>query len=205
MPAARYSAVMTEATSRRRGPYAKTTIRRREILEQAQEVFAQQGFNGSSMRQIADRAGLSESGLLHHFDDKRELLEAVLEERDLEYLERPVGSGLGIVRENSQRVDAVRLFTVVSGEATDVKHPAHDYFVRRYDRTRGTTEQSFAEAQSVGAIPADLDPALAARIAVAVMDGLQIQWLLDPSQDMVSAYAYFVERFLEWVDEVDDS
>ena len=35
------------------------------------------------------------------------------------------------------------------------------------------------------------------------MDGLQIQWLLDPSQDMVSAYSYFVERFLEWFDEIE--
>ncbi len=195
---------MTDVTSRRRGPYAKTTIRRREILEGAQEVFARQGYSGSSIRQIADRVGLSESGVLHHFDDKRELLEAVLEARDLEYLERPVRSGLGIVRENAQRVEAVRLFAVVSAEATDTDHPAHDYFVRRYERTRGTTEDSFSEAQAAGAIPADLDPALAARIALAVMDGLQIQWLLDPSQDMVSAYSYFVERFLEWSDEIDN-
>ena len=35
------------------------------------------------------------------------------------------------------------------------------------------------------------------------MDGLQIQWLLRPRQDMVSAYAYFVERFLDWFDEID--
>ena len=34
------------------------------------------------------------------------------------------------------------------------------------------------------------------------MDGLQIQWLLDPSHEMGSAYACFVERFLDILDAI---
>jgi AcrR family transcriptional regulator len=194
---------MTETEAGRRGPYAKSTERRKEIVGRAQEVFAEHGFNAASIRRIAERAGLSESGLLHHFDDKLELLEAVLEERDLEYLDVPVGSGLGIVRENAVRAEVVRLFTVLAGEATDPGHPAHEYFVKRYERTRHATEESFRAARAAGHMPADLDPIVAARLALAVMDGLQIQWLLDPSQEMVSAYEYFVERFLEWRQEIE--
>jgi AcrR family transcriptional regulator len=193
---------MTGTQSNRRGPYAKSAQRRREIVGCAKEVFAEHGYTAASIRRIAERAGLSESGLLHHFDDKLDLLEAVLEERDLEYLEKPTGSGLGIVRENALRAEVVRLFTVLAGEATDPRHPAHDYFVMRYERTRQATEESFTAARAAGSVPADLDPIVAARIALAVMDGLQIQWLLDPSQEMVSAYEYFVERFLEWHDEI---
>src|SRR4249920_1985097 len=65
-----------------RGPYAKTAARRQDILDTALEVFAQQGFRGGSLREIADRVGLSQAGVLHHFDSKEALLAAVLEQRD---------------------------------------------------------------------------------------------------------------------------
>ncbi|MGO1240602.1 MAG: TetR/AcrR family transcriptional regulator, partial [Cellulosimicrobium funkei] len=56
--------------------------RRREILRTAVEVFGEQGFRGSSLREIAARVGISEAGLLHHFGSKAGLLTATLEERD---------------------------------------------------------------------------------------------------------------------------
>src|SRR3954449_3709684 len=65
-----------------RGPYAKTAARQQEILDTALEVFAQQGFRGASLREIAERVGLSQAGVLHHFDSKEALLAAVLEQRD---------------------------------------------------------------------------------------------------------------------------
>ena len=42
---------------------------------------------------------------------------------------------------------------------------------------------------------AEIDPDIAARLVIAVMDGLQIQWLLDPSQDISVAYDDFVKRY----------
>ena len=55
--------------------------RRREILRTAVEVFGEQGFRGSSLREIAARVGISEAGLLHHFGSKAALLTATIEER----------------------------------------------------------------------------------------------------------------------------
>ena len=50
-----------------RGSYAKTAARRREILEAGIEVFSANGFRSGSIRDIAERVGMSQAGLLHHF------------------------------------------------------------------------------------------------------------------------------------------
>ncbi len=75
---------MTTPAGRSRGTYAKTPQRRREILRAAAEVFTEQGYGATSMRQIAARVGISETGLAHHFPGKTDLILAVLQERERE-------------------------------------------------------------------------------------------------------------------------
>lgn len=49
----------------------------RERLERAAlELFAEQGYDATSVAQIADRAGLTKSSFFRHFADKREVLSA---------------------------------------------------------------------------------------------------------------------------------
>lgn len=55
--------------------------RRDQILDAAAEAFTENGFNGSSIRDVAVRAGMSHTGVLHHFPDKAALLEALLDRR----------------------------------------------------------------------------------------------------------------------------
>jgi len=50
----------------------------RRILDVAENLFAQQGYEGTSLRQIADGAGIREPGLYNHFAGKQALYEAVL-------------------------------------------------------------------------------------------------------------------------------
>ncbi len=54
--------------------------RREQILNVALEVFARAGFHGSSMNDVADAAGVTKPVLYQHFDSKRELYQALLEE-----------------------------------------------------------------------------------------------------------------------------
>jgi len=62
--------------------------RRDEILAIAAELFAERGFAATTVREIADAAGILSGSLYHHFDSKesmadelvRELLERVLDE-----------------------------------------------------------------------------------------------------------------------------
>jgi AcrR family transcriptional regulator len=52
--------------------------RRREILETAARVFAEQGYNATTVRKIADEAGLLAGSLYYHFDSKESMLEEIL-------------------------------------------------------------------------------------------------------------------------------
>ena len=187
-------------TVQRRGPYAGTAQRRQAILEVAWEVFATQGYRGGSLREIADRVGLSQAGVLHHFGSKEKLLLAVLEYRE-EINRQDVGreGGLAflddfrtIVVRNIETPGAVRLFVTMSAEATDPEHPAHDYFVRRYKQVLATLTGWFTMARLDGWLASDLDPAEAARQMVAHLDGIQLQWLLSPDMDMLRSFDDFI-------------
>lgn len=53
--------------------------RREQIIETALRLFAQQGFDGTSTKQIAQAAGITEGLIFHYFATKADLLAAVLE------------------------------------------------------------------------------------------------------------------------------
>ena len=50
----------------------------RRIMDVAEDLFAGQGYEGTSLRQIAAGAGIREPGLYNHFSGKQALYEAVL-------------------------------------------------------------------------------------------------------------------------------
>ncbi|NEA17116.1 TetR/AcrR family transcriptional regulator [Streptomyces halstedii] len=182
------------AAEARRG-YAKGRAKRGEILDQAMALFGEAGYRGASLRVIATRCGISHPGLLHHFPTKESLLLAVLEHRDEvdgEWL--GLGGATGVQRLggfaalaelNATRRGIVELFCVVSAEATSADHPAHAYFVRRYARSVSDAERAYAQAREEGTLRDGVDPALAGAQLIALMDGLQVQWLLsDGATDM---------------------
>ncbi len=51
------------------------------LLEAAEEVFAEKGFAEATTREVAERAGCSESLIYRYFHDKRGLLDAIVNER----------------------------------------------------------------------------------------------------------------------------
>ncbi|MGT2425363.1 TetR/AcrR family transcriptional regulator [Amnibacterium kyonggiense] len=169
--------------------YAKGRAKRAEIIERATALFGEAGYRGASLREIASRCGISHPGLLHHFATKEALLIAVLEHRDEQDVAEfftPPGRGVARLRRtvelaerNQRRRGIVELYTVLSAEATAADHPAHDYFVRRYRASRSSMREAYEQVREDGALRDGVDPDLAARELVAVMDGLQVQWLLD--------------------------
>jgi len=69
-------------TPSRRGGWNKGGPETRQrILAVALGLFSQQGFHRTSIRRIAREAGLSDAALYYHFASKREILEALYEER----------------------------------------------------------------------------------------------------------------------------
>ena len=62
--------------------------RREAILDAALEVFAQSGFHGSSIDEIAQAAGVSKALIYEHFPSKRDLHVSLLERHTQEIFER---------------------------------------------------------------------------------------------------------------------
>ncbi|GAB3285852.1 TetR/AcrR family transcriptional regulator [Kineosporia babensis] len=190
------------STSGRRGPYAGTAERRRAILESAFEVFAKVGYRNGSMRDIAQRIGIAHTTLLHHFGSKSDLLAGVLELRD-EY-GRPGSEepGVGmlrqlveVVRRNQETAGLTELYCILSAEATDPGHPAHEYFRGRYTRLVAQLREELERMAAQGELQAGVDPALEAQRITALMDGLQVQWLLDrESMDMAEQLRDYLQR-----------
>ena len=52
--------------------------RRDELLEIAAELFAEKGFKNTTVRDIADAAGILSGSLYHHFDSKESMVDEIL-------------------------------------------------------------------------------------------------------------------------------
>jgi len=61
-------------------PRLPAARRRRQLLDTALAVFADRGFHGTSMNDIADAAGVTKPVLYQHFSSKRDLYREVLED-----------------------------------------------------------------------------------------------------------------------------
>lgn len=94
-----------------------------------------------------------------------------------------------LVAHNESEPQMVALFSMLLGEAVAVDHPAHGYFVRRYEQVRADITQYLIDAKQEHGLAPGIDAGALANILIAVLDGLQYQWLLDPSVDMSASYA----------------
>ena len=177
---------------------------RERILSAAAALFADHGYRGTSMVAVADAAGLSQTGLLHHFPSKELLLAGVLQRRDEQDM-AAVGPGteahgwevfdrlVALVEHNTHREPFVRLFTAMAGEAIDVDHPGHSWLRGHHGQATDMVVTGLRQAQADGTCDPDAPVDHIARVTVAVMDGLQIQWLMDPEGvDMAGDFAAFV-------------
>ncbi|MDN5901340.1 MAG: TetR/AcrR family transcriptional regulator, partial [Brachybacterium sp.] len=174
----------------RAGSYSKGIARRQEILDRAIEVFRERGADGTSLRRIAESIGISHGALLHYFSSREELLVAVYEhaenrpdpERGDPRQERSVEVMANAAISNLKVPGLVQLYSTLVATALEVESgPAKEYFTSRFERVRGNLEQKLREDQEAGLVRGDIDPARTAALVVAASDGLQIQWLLEPS------------------------
>lgn len=182
--------------------------RRAAILDAALEVFAARGFHKASLGEIADKVGITHQGVLHHFGSKVELFVEVLGYRErldvqaFDNHEPPHGPELlrHLVRTavvNTGRVGLVQAYAVLSAESVTDGHPAQESFRQRFAVLR-----DLIRAAVVSSLPADRRPCEAeiddgASAIIAVMDGLQVQWLLEPDAvRMPQAVALVVDALL---------
>ncbi|WP_369237242.1 TetR/AcrR family transcriptional regulator [Streptomyces sp. R21] len=170
--------------------------RRAEIVRAALEVIAERGYRGASLASVAERVGLTQQGLLHHFPTKDALLVAVLKERDqwdaVPDTQWRVDLLAALVEYNAMRPGIIQTFSALLGESVTEGHPAREYFTERYRGVRASMA-AMLRSEYGERLPNGLTPERTAPLLVAVMDGLQYQWLLDPeSVDMPGAFRDFL-------------
>jgi AcrR family transcriptional regulator len=168
------------------------------ILDAAREVFRDVGFNGATLVRIAVLAGVTYAQLLEEFPDKDALLHEVLAARDAEDDARTdldsitdpddaLEAVVDLVRHNTERKGMIELFTVLVGESVSPSNPGHEFFARRYEERRELLARTYRRGAEAGLLRPDWDPDLSAIFLLALLDGLQIQWLLSDGEiDMVT-------------------
>ncbi|MFF1255176.1 TetR family transcriptional regulator [Pseudarthrobacter sp. NPDC058329] len=204
------SAAAGTADQRRRGSYAGTDEKRLGILDAALKVFARDGYRGGSLKVVAREAGMSDAGLLHHFGSKSALLAAVLEFRDTRteavytpmHVDDPYMILLGLVelaRYNVSTPGLVRLHVTLSAEAAAPQHPAHGYFVQRYEYYIDGLTRAFCGCAERGTLRPGTSPVQAAQATIAAQDGLQLLWLLHgDSIDLPGGIEAHLRRLVEF-------
>jgi AcrR family transcriptional regulator len=190
-----------------RGPYKNGIKTRRDILEAASQVFGQFGYAGGSLKQIADQVGVTPAAILTHFGNKENLLIAVLERWSAETLKEiptePTGLGffarlLGVMEYHTQHRGFIELFLTIATEASDINHPARVFMTHRYDELIDKSMRELAFARDNGEVRdfTDKELEMEIRCLYATMDGIEIQWLLDPHVDLVGTFSYTLELTL---------
>lgn len=176
----------------RRGAHAKGVARRQEILDRAIEVFRERGADGTSLRRIAEAIGVSHAALLHYFDSREQLLVAVYAHAEARraadnasHTTPGVDSMVDAAIKNVEVPGLVQLYsTLVAAALESRSEVSRDFFSTRFERLRAELTTSFRTQQASGAIRDDVPAEHLAALVIAASDGLQIQWLLNPSVEL---------------------
>ncbi len=164
----------TDTPSRAPGrPAATATVQRDQLLDIATNLFASQGIQATSLRAIADRAGVTPALLNYYFGGKDGLVEAMIEQRFLPLItdaaahlraagDEPAALVEAFVRHMSRNVAShpwvsqlwVREILCEGGVLRERLMP------RVVPLIPLLLAQRFGEAQARGALNADLDPRL---------------------------------------------
>jgi AcrR family transcriptional regulator len=185
---------------------AKGEDRRQRILSVAERLLARNGWRNTSLAQIAKEAGVTPAGLLHHFESKEQLLNAVLDARDADddahadYRSGDLITELSRVPERFERApELIGTFTVLLVENIAPDAPLHDRMHKRYSDAVGIVTEIIQRGQSDGVYRPDVDAATKAVEILAFITGMETLWLLDrsiPLTDVFKGYAESLGREL---------
>ena len=174
---------------------------RAAILDAAMESFAEHGFDGTSIRKIAKRAGVATGLIFHYFGAKEGLLEALIDERTALPL---LSSTIDEIMEGEPRPDAHEVMRRVGVSAYDMaRHaaPMLRIMVREvlqrervrthWDRARQLAFHALGHALSETA-PADLGRHASFEIARTFLDAVLFEALFGPEADAYELVASIV-------------
>ncbi len=81
-----------------------------KILDAAESLFAEKGFNGTSLREITSRAEVNLAAVNYHFGSKKELIKAVMS-RYMNELSPKLEASLQLVKDSEEQPTLVEVFS----------------------------------------------------------------------------------------------
>ncbi|MFO7973412.1 MAG: TetR/AcrR family transcriptional regulator [Candidatus Hydrogenedentota bacterium] len=148
----------------------KTEVRQEQILEAALEIVSRKGMKGLNLGAVARRVGIVPSALYRHFENKEQMIDALLD-----LTEERLLSNVAAVREETSRPLAalemllmrhIRLIRenagipllVFSEEVYGTNSERRDRVFRFLQRYLDSVAKFFAEAQDAGMVRTDISP-----------------------------------------------
>jgi AcrR family transcriptional regulator len=146
------------------------------ILDAAEGVFAERGFQGARMQDIAERARIAVGTVYNHFDEKEDILHALLEERTAGLIAEMSGRDddppefearlEAQLRRVMRFIESHRAFYVVALECGLVGAPSAGgryaligKKVRRVERMREAFRSIIDDGVAAGVLDDEMDPA----------------------------------------------
>jgi len=172
--------------------------RQTELLEAAIEVFAQRGYQATTMDDIAERAGVSKGMLYIYFKNKEALFGAVFRW----YGQMISQTMLGAITDIDDEIEQLQRIAAIWGEiavehrdyvplfldfwaAASVRGMRSDYaddLATMYEEYRNLIAGIIEQGQRKGVFKKEADAQAAAYLLVGGMDGIFIQsWLSQPT------------------------
>ena len=172
----------------------KGEARRAQILDEALAVLTEHRYDDTTIAQIAERVGVTPSGVMHYFPTKSSLFAEVLSWRQTRWqASRPPHEGqldslstAVLANQNSRGI--VELYANTAVRAVDPAHEAHQFFQSHFHDIAQRLRADLEQRQLSGELAPEVDVAALARILMAVSDGLQVQWLFDADVRVAADY-----------------
>jgi AcrR family transcriptional regulator len=161
------------------GKVTDFSSRKIELIEGAAEVFARAGYHGCSMREVAERIGMRQSSIYHHFRSKDEILGAICTYGGATFLRniRAIRAGAGAPLAKIEAVIRAHITPYVLRQ-----HYAYSFvFMRQHltgkakaavSRLSRAYEQELEELLREGVESGELDAEIDARMATLALLGM---------------------------------
>lgn len=171
--------------------------KRDQILQAALESFARTGLRGTDLNTVAARAGTSAPHVLYYFGTKEALAWELVEKANVELYSLAqemftleATEGLQEMQEVGALIEEqplpAQLNAVLLAENL-VEGALHEFFRDRLRDRRGRVAEMIRRSQAAGRVRSDVDPDAEAADLYAVLEGLVMHHLLDPSNVSIEA------------------
>jgi AcrR family transcriptional regulator len=160
---------------------------RAAIRSAAWRVFSARGVKGTGLEHVARQMGVGRSSLYHYYPDKdslvRDLTEELLREEERAFLEAVKRAGGVLERIDRLADELTAVFSdwlAVGPMFLDLRHLGEDRFRRFYRKARKLLADLIAEGQQSGEVSPYLHSRIASSAVIGMIDGLLLQYLIEP-------------------------